>query len=53
MTVKVFIIEKGETRELNAIQESERERISEALNRQAMLSLGYVPAKRKSPSEEV
>lgn len=53
MTVKVFVIEKEETRELGGLSQSERERVSEAINRQALISLGYVPAKRKSPLEEV
>lgn len=53
MTVKVFVIEKGETRELCGLSESERERVSEALDCQALISLGYVPVKGKSLPEEV
>lgn len=52
MTVKVFIIEKGETRELGGLSQSERERVSEALDRQALIALGYAPIESKSLSKE-
>lgn len=53
MTVRVFVTEKGETKEWSGLCEDDRERISRELNRQALTALGYEAEKERKSETKI
>ncbi|MBD5157045.1 MAG: hypothetical protein HDT13_05375 [Butyrivibrio sp.] len=53
MTVRVFVIEKGETKEWSGLCEDDRDRISRGLNRQALTALGYEAEKERKSETKI